>query len=271
VARIQAIKYRLFQIIEKASSDDKLSRIFDFFILTLITLNVLCIMIETVEPIGKAYRLFFDNFELFSIIIFTCEYLLRIWTCTCNKKYNHPIYGRIKFAFTPLILIDLIAILPFYLPLFIIMDLRFMRAFRLFRVFRLFKIGRYSDAMKTFGKVLNAKKEELGITFFIIMILLIVCSSIMYFAENEAQPHAFSSIPAAMWWGVSTLTTVGYGDIYPVTFIGKFFGSIIALLGIGMFALPAGILGSGFVNELRKRHSKYITCPKCGQKIDASM
>jgi voltage-gated potassium channel len=166
-------------------------------------------------------------------------------------------------------IIDLLAILPFYLPL-VLPDFRFMRAIRLFRLFRILKLARYSDALKTFADVLNLKKEELGVTFFATLILLVVASSMVYEAENEVQPEAFANIPDAMWWGVVTLTTVGYGDIYPVTPLGKFIGSFVVISGIGLFALPAGILASGFNEVLQRRkekHRKKMICPHCHRYI----
>ena len=166
-------------------------------------------------------------------------------------------------------LVDLFAVLPFYLPMIFPFDLRFIRAFRLFRLFRLFKLARYSVAFKTLGRVIKLKKEELNIAVFIIFLLLIVSSSLMYFVEHNVQPNTFQSIPHALWWGVSTLTTVGYGDIYPITPIGKFLGAIIALLGIGIFALPAGIFASGFAEELAKRNKETIYCPFCGKNINS--
>jgi len=135
------------------------------------------------------------------------------------------------------------------------------------RIFRLFKLGRYSSAMKTMARVLRNKKEELGITIFIVLLLLIIASSLMYFVENPVQPEVFSSIPAAMWWGVETLTTVGYGDVIPQTALGKALGMVIAILGIGMFALPAGILGSGFFEEVQSKRRESEVCPHCGKEI----
>lgn len=202
------------------------------------------------------------------MVIFTIEYILRIWSCTVNASFKNLILGRIRFALTPLMIVDLLAILPFYLPMIISLDLRFLRVLRLIRIFRMFKLTRYSESLKMFGRVLKAKKEELLITGFMILILLIVSSSLMYFVESEVQPQTFSSIPNAMWWGVATLTTVGYGDVYPITPAGKFLGAIIALLGIGMFALPAGLLASGFVEEIQKKRSKPIICPHCGKNIN---
>jgi len=264
--RVQA---RTYEILEKAVPGDVLSKIFDIFIMSLILLNVCVVIMETVEKYSIPYAKFFYYFELVSVLIFTIEYVLRIWACTVDEKYAHPLIGRIRFALNPLALVDLIAILPFYLPMVFKFDLRFIRALRLLRLLRLLKVGRYSDTMVTFGSGLKEKKEELVITLFIIFILLVVVSSLMYFIENQAQPEVFSSIPASMWWGIATLSTVGYGDVYPVTTLGKFFGALIAILGIGMFALPAGILGSGFVDavEQKKKQKEKKTCPHCGKDL----
>jgi len=175
--------------------------------------------------------------------------------------------GRFRFALSAMPMIDLLAVLPFYLP-FLGLDLRFMRAVRLFRLFRVAKLARYSEALRTFCRVLGAKKEELGVTLFTLFLLLLLASCLAYYAERDAQPEAFSSIPAAMWWGVCTLTTVGYGDVCPVTALGKGIAAVIAVLGIGMFALPAGILGSGFVEEIQKRKKCLQRCPHCGWEIE---
>lgn len=264
----QKAKNRIFEILEVASAGDLPSRMFDVFIMSLISLNVIAVILESVKNLSSQYMLFFRMFEIFSIAIFTIEYFLRLWTCTIDRRFNHPAIGRLRFAVTPLAIVDLMAILPFYLPMIIPLDLRFVRAVRLFRLFRLFKMGRYSESLKTLGNVLKAKKEELLIAVFVVLILLVIASSLMYFVENEVQQQAFSSIPAAMWWGVATLTTVGYGDVYPVTPAGKLLGAIIAILGIGMFALPTGILASGFVEEIQKRRGKRKICPHCGKDIN---
>ncbi len=244
------------------------SKSFSIFILTLISLNVIAIVLETVESLSSRYALFFRTFDVFSVSIFTIEYLLRLWSCTSSDRFKAPIKGRLRFAVTPLALVDLLAILPFYLPMILPFDLRFIRAVRLFRLSRLFKMGRYSNAFQTFGNVLREKRGELLVTVFVATILLFITASLMYYAENEVQPEAFSSIPAAMWWGVITLTTVGYGDVYPITTMGKMLGMIVAVLGIGMFALPAGILGSGFVEAFQRMQKKQRICPHCGKDID---
>ena len=156
---------------------------------------------------------------------------------------------------SPMALIDLLAILPFYLP-FAEIDLRFIRIFRLFRIFRLLKISRYINAAEMIRNVIVNKKEELLISLFAISVLLLVVSSFMYFVEGDIQPQAFGSIPKSLWWGVITMTTVGYGDVYPVTTVGKILGSIVAILGVGIVALPTGLLASGFSDEIKKRKNK---------------
>ena len=217
------IKKRVYEILEVSTPGDLSSRTFDIFIMTLIILNVIATILETVKSLSFQYILFFRTFEIFSVIIFTIEYALRIWSCSFNEKYRHPILGRIRFILTPLLIVDLLAILPFYIPMIIPIDLRFLRILRLFRIFRIFKMGRYSKAFRMIGNVIRAKKEELLISVFVMVILLVFCSSLMYIIENEVQPEAFSSIPSAMWWGVTTLTTVSYGDVYPITYFGEIF------------------------------------------------
>ena len=248
---IKRIKERLYKILEIAPVGDTVSKSFDILIMTLIIFNVIAVILATVERVDSQYQYYFRIFEIFSVTIFTIEYLLRLWTCTINKNFRNSVTGRIKYTLTPFAIIDLLAILPFYLPMIIPLDLRFIRAVRLFRLFRLFKMGRYSKAIFILKKVLKEKKEELVLVIFVVFLLLIIFSSLMYFIEKEAQPEAFSSIPEAMWWGIITLTTVGYGDVYPITPLGKILGALIAFLGIGMFALPAGILGSGLVEVVR--------------------
>jgi len=264
----QKTKKRIFEILEIASVGDLPSKVFDIFIMVLILLNVVAVILETVETLSSQFGTFFSIFEIFSVAVFTIEYVLRLWTCTNDRRFENPLVGRIRFALTPLILVDLMAILPFYLPMIFPFDLRFIRILRLFRFFRLLKMARYSESLKTLGNVMKAKKEELIITLFMVILLLVFASSLMYFFEHEAQPQGFSSIPAALWWGVATLTTVGYGDVYPITPIGKSLGAIIAILGIGMFALPAGILASGLSEAIHKIRGKQRICPHCGRDID---
>jgi len=255
------IQERTFELLHPRKGGP-IGLIFDWFITVLIAANVAAVMLSTVDSLAAQYGWFFYTFELFSVIVFTAEYLGRVWSAVQSPAYTTPIAGRLSFMKRPFLVIDLLAILPFYFGAFFI-DLRFLRALRLFRFFRLFKLARYSESMRKFGRVLRNKKEDLLIGIASTTIILIVASSLMYFVERSAQPEAFSSIPAALWWGAVTLTTVGYGDVYPVTPLGRALGVVIAVLGIGLFALPASILASGFVDEI----STTETCPYCGEEL----
>jgi len=262
------VRRRTHEILEVARAGDIASRAFDFFILSLIALNVVALMVESVERIHSRFPEGFRAFEVFSVVVFTLEYVLRVWSSTLAQGFSHPVWGRVRFVLTPMALVDLSAVAPFYLP-FLGVDLRFMRAVRLVRLFRVLKLARYSAAIRLIGRVVRAKREELAVTLFVLSLLLVLASSLIYLCEHDVQPAAFPSIPAAMWWSVSTLTTVGYGDMYPVTAPGKIVASLVAILGIGMFALPTGILGAGFLEEVQARKGKRRTCPHCGKPLDA--
>src|ERR1035437_406184 len=249
------IKDSTWKVLENAHRHYKYGKFYDIFIMSLILLNVIAVILGTVKSIEIKYESFLYDFEVFTIVIFTIEYILRIWSCTSDEKYSKPISGRFRFAMTPLALVDLITILPFYIPV-MGLDLRFVRVIRLIRVFRIIKAARYISSLKLFGRVFISRKEELLITSFIMIILIILSSSLMYIFESHIQPDKFTDIPTTMWWSVATLTTVGYGDIYPITGEGKILASIVEILGIGLFALPTGILGAGFVDEFHKSRTK---------------
>jgi len=263
-----SLKQRIFLLLESSTAETRAAKVVRSFIMILIVANVVMVALETVKDIQVHLRTFFRWFEIVSVGVFTIEYLLRIWVCTASEAYKGALKGRIKYFFSPFAVVDLVAILPFYIPTLVAIDLRFIRALRLLRLLRIFKLGRYSRAARILWNVLKEKKEELGVTFSVVFILLVVASGVVYFAERETQPQVFSSIPAAMWWAVVTLTTVGYGDVYPVTTLGRIFASVIALLGVGFFALPAGILASGLLEQSRRQRGREITrCPHCGKEI----
>ena len=258
------IKRKIFEELEASAGDSFAKKILDYFIISVILLNTIIYVVETVDEIAIKYSVFLKWFEIISIFIFTTEYILRLWTCNLIPKYKGQIIGRIKYIFSPFALIDLLAFLPFYLTSFTRINLTFIRVLRLFRFVRLFKLGRYSDAITVLGRVFKSKKEELILTLTVAFILIVVSSSFIYIAEHEAQPDKFKNIPESMYWAVTTLTSVGYGDICPITPVGKFLTSIIAIIGLGMIALPTGILASGFNKEISKE-KKY--CPHCGEKL----
>ncbi|WP_394994845.1 ion transporter [Emticicia sp.] len=237
------------------------------FLTMVIFLNTIAIILHTVPSIGRKYDQFFLDFEVFSVIIFSIEYILRLWSCVENENFKHPIKGRFRFIFSVWGLIDLLSILPFFVSFFLT-DLGFIRILRLLRMLRLFRVSKYFHALRVIQRVLKDKREELVLSMVFIIFMLIISSSLVYYVEHEAQPYAFTSIPEAMWWGVNTMTTVGYGDLHPITPLGKFLGGIIAILGVSIFALPTGILASGFAEQIRNQGEKRkIKCPRCGEEF----
>lgn len=261
------IQERTWQVLEATKSRDKTGRYFNYFIFCLIALNVVAVIIGTVEDIQTVLGGLLYAFEVFSVVVFSVEYLSRIWACVVDERYSRPILGRLRFALQPMSMIDLLAILPFFLPFFVV-DARAIRMFRLIRIIRVAKIGRYQRSLKLFADVLYDKKEELVLCSTLLLMVLVFSSCVMYFCEVDAQPDKFSSIPQTLWWSVSTLTTVGYGDIYPITNLGRLLGGLISILGIGMFALPTGILGAGLMEQVQKRKVSRKCCPHCGKEID---
>jgi voltage-gated potassium channel len=268
------IKQSVFDVLEDTDKGNLANKVINYFLIALIVLNVLSVIFETVQDFYSRYWSVLWMFEVFSVEIFTLEYAARLWVCNLDDRYKGAVKGRLRYMISPMAIIDLLAIAPFYLPLLITMDLRFLRALRLFRLFRLFKLSRYSESMAMFGRIVRDRKEDLVITLFIVVIVLVLSSAMMYYAEHDAQPEKFDNIPDTMYWAIITLATVGYGDIYPITALGRFFSTIIALAGIAMFALPAGIIGSSFIEERQKTREKAEAgkspecddiCPHCGK------
>ena len=235
--------------------DDFWSHFIDIGLVFLIIANVVCVVLESVDSLTLAYYPWFLGFEIFSVVIFTLEYILRVWSALELPEYDRlgPVRGRLRYMVSGYALIDFVAILPFYLGVFFTgMDWRFLRVVRLLR---LFKLTRYSIAMQALLQSLQAESESLVAAFFLLFVLFVLASSGIYLIERDMQPDAFGSIPAAMWWAMATLTTVGYGDVVPVTVWGKIFGGVITVIGVGMVALPAGIIASGFSEHLREQRT----------------
>jgi voltage-gated potassium channel len=282
------MRRKIWEILDGSGLSGRLGRIFNVLILLLIFLNVIAVALETVESLLAEWKTAFFVFELGSVAVFSVEYLLRLWSCTVDRNYPGAIKGRLKWIFSPMAIVDLVAVLPFFLPMLIVIDMRFLRALRLLRFFRLLKVGRYARSLRVMRQVVMRRREELLITVFALTLCLMVSSSTIYYLEREAQPDKFSSIPQALWWSVATLSTVGYGDVYPVTAGGQFFAALVAIAGIGLFGLPAGILASGFMEVVEERkerkkraregpkpepkanpadHGAGMSCPHCGKGI----
>jgi len=225
---------------------------FDAFIYFLIIANILAMVLESHSFIKDRFGQIFSFFELISILIFTVEYFYSDYMSYKEKK----IKGVFSYVFSFFGIIDFISILPFYIKQFVLIDGRFFRILRLFRLSRIFKLGRDSKSLKLFIKALSAVKNELKFTFFLSLLCILFSASAIYFLENEAQPEVFSSITASLWWATVSLATVGYGDVVPLTVWGKIFAGFISLVGIGVVAIPTGIISASFVEEIHHFRKK---------------
>ena len=222
---------------------------FDKFIYLLIIANVIAMILDSHKSIHLAHGSLFYRFEAISIVIFSFEYLYRVYSAYRNEKFK----GVGNYVFSFFGLIDLFSILPFYLNQFVKVDGRFLRILRLFRLTRIFKLGRESKSLKLFGKALSAVKGELKFTLFLSVLTILFSASAIYYLENEAQPEKFSSITESIWWATVSLATVGYGDVYPLTILGKIATVIISISGIGIVAIPTGIIAGGFSQSISNK------------------
>ena len=230
----------------------KLHAFIDKFIYVLIGLNVTAMILESHVSLREAYGQYFYLFELFSILIFSLEYIYRIGFA----YYKYGFKGSVQYIFSFFGIIDFISILPFYLNQLIKIDGRFLRILRLFRLTRIFNFGRKSTSLKVFTRALFSVKNELTFTLFLSVLTILFSASAIYYLEYEAQPDKFSSITESIWWATVSLATVGYGDVYPITVGGKIFASIISLVGIGIVAIPTGVISAAFVEEIYKERIK---------------
>lgn len=265
----QKTKHKVYILLHPELGKSKADKAINIFIITLIVLNVIAVMLETVHPLFDNHRKLFDTFDLVSVIIFSVEYVLRVWSCTNDPKYKGSIKGRIKYMLSPGALIDLFAFLPTYFHAFLGFDLRILRLLRFFRFFRLFRLTAYTKSAQMIFNVFKSRVNELLLSFTMVLFLIIIASCLLFFAEHDANSEEFSSIPATLWWAVVTLTTTGYGDIIPITTIGKILAGTIMLTGVALFALPAGIITVGFLEEFRAvKKYKGQNCPHCGKPLD---
>ena len=260
---------KTYAILQPDDGSSILSRIFDWLITSFILLSIITVFLATFDlPLGVLRVL--TVIENVVSIVFTIEYILRIATADFLYPQSGAVASRLKYVISPMAIIDLAAILPFWLPMFIPGTMLGLRAFRLFRLLRIFKLNRYFDAMKTLGAVIASKKRELLGSVFVVFIIMLISSLLMYSAEHDTQPDVFRNAFSGLWWAVATLTTVGYGDIYPVTALGRIIGAVIAFSGIAAVAIPTGIISSGLMEGFS--HGKVTDVPKkeklCEQERD---
>jgi voltage-gated potassium channel len=266
---ILKLRNQVYEVLHTEEIETKLEKVIKVSLFILIVCNIIAVVMQTVVTIENEYWYEFLIFEYVTVFVFSIEYILRIWSIVESERYKNPILGRMKYALSFYAIIDVLSIIPFFTPMLVSgADLRMLRGLRLMRLMRILKLGEYSKSLALFGRVFKHKKNDLLVAFGVVFLILVVASSLLYFIEHETQPQAFSSIPAAMWWGVATLTTVGYGDIYPVTMLGKVCAALVALLGIGLVALPSGILVAGFSDEFNKlKTQEQQLCPNCSHAI----
>ena len=242
------IKRRVFEIIEKADTGDTTSRIFDIFILALIIVNVLSVFLETFA-ISEEARAVLYEIEVFSVAIFSVEYLLRVWTADLLYEDMPPLRARLKYIFSFMALIDLFAILPFYIPLVITVDLRILRMLRLVRLLRAFKANRYTKSLHKVIGVIREKSAELASAVFMLFVLMLISSVLIYYIESPVQPDVYTNALSGLWWSIAIFTSVWLGDIYPVTVAGRILCELMAVLGVAIIAVPTCIISSGFVEN----------------------
>jgi len=233
----------------KDHSDTRPGHIYNIVMSAIIVVNVVFILIDTMPSNPAGLASVSRIVEVASVIIFTIDYVVRLWTANLMFAQMGPIRSRLRYVVTGMAIIDLLSILPFYLPALVPIDLRILRMLRLIRLIRVLKLGRHSSALARIGRVLKKSAPALISAMSVIVLLMVIASVLEFYVENPTNSDNFSSAFSGLWWVVSTITTVGYGDIVPVTVLGKVLGSVIALLGIGLIAIPTGILSAGFTDD----------------------
>ncbi|MDG2365222.1 MAG: ion transporter [Methylococcaceae bacterium] len=254
--KIIQFQRRLMEILEQATDKDRASKICDFFITTLVLCNILSVILESVSSLQAVYGQYFDLFEFWSVMFFTLEYVLRFWaTGATYSDHGQKWRGRREYMFGFYGVVDLLAILPFYLQmLFPGAD---MRALRILRLVRVLKLSHYNSALEDLFNAVKNEARSFIAALYLLSIAIILTSSLMYYAEGDTQPEHFSSIPASMYWAIITLTTVGFGDISPVTWIGQVLATITAFIGVCTVAMLTGIVASSFATQMARRRVVY--------------
>ena len=247
------LQQRILEILESGQKGDRTSRICDTLIALLVVINIIAVTLESVSDFSVKYANQFYAIEFFSVVIFSIEYLTRLWVSAAKNAVDDKIFGssRLGYMLSFSGVIDLVSILPFYLQaLFPGLDLRVLRTLRLLRIF---KLSNYNTAIEDLFSAVYEERKSFIAALYLFVIAFVLTSSLIYYAENEVQPEKFASIPDAMYWSLITLTTVGYGDVSPVTWIGKVISVATALMGVSVVALLTGILANAFSNQIARR------------------
>lgn len=267
---MENLKIRVYNLIREDDENDIMSTIIDWFIILLITLNTLFIIVD-ISKIPEWARVWSPYIESASVVIFTIEYILRVWTSTLIRPNLEPSKARAKYVFSFMAMVDLFSVLPFYLPFVLPSNLQIIRTLRLMRMLRLLKLNRYTDALKIIARVFKKKSHQLISSVIIIMLITLISSVLVYNIEKEVQPEVFDNVFSGMWWAIITVTSIGYGDMYPITPMGKLISAIVGIVGIISVAILTGVISAGFIDvansKKEKKEDKKHFCPYCGKKI----
>ena len=250
---------RLFEIIEIGLPGDVASQVYDAFNILSIVINLVVSVMYTFDDLHAKFGPWLVTVEAITVAFFALDYCLRLWTAKFLRPSLSEPKAVLRYVFSFSGLVDLLSFLPYYLPVFFPSGAVAFRMFRVARVFRLFRVNAYYDSLGVITEVISSKRQQLFSSVFILLVLMLASSLCMYSLEHEAQPQVFTNAFSGIWWSVSTLLTIGYGDIYPVTTMGKIFSIFITFLGVGMVAIPTGIISAGFVDQYTriKRISEY--------------
>ncbi len=253
-------RHHLFAILHRPAPGTRYAGPVSFVLAALIIINCLSVSLETVRAIYAPNRQLFLWLELASTFVFVIEYVCRVWTCVEQPRFAHPVTGRLRFMLQPLALLDLIVLLTFFAPV----DLRFLRIFRMVRLLRVLHMEHFSRSLNAIVHAIVRRRHLLGVAAAFMLTAVYFTAALIYWVEHPAQPEKFSSIPETLWWAVVTLTTIGYGDVFPITPLGKALTSVITLFGIGVFALPAAVVTAAI---LEAGQSDTEICPHCKKEI----
>ncbi len=262
--KYERLRAHVWVVLEGIDNNSKISRAIGMGMMGLILLNVIAVIAGSMKSVAERYGVILDDFEIFSVLVFSIEYAARAWACTSDPRYSRR-YGRLRYLFTPLAIVDLLAITPFFVAM-LTLDLRILRMLRLVRAVRLFKITRYNKAIHVMMSVVRGKKDDIVLVMFMLFILMVISSCLIYYCENGIQPEAFPDMPTTAWWALMTITTVDHGDVYPISAVGRVFAGIIAMIGVLFMALPTAILSAGYIEAVTKKEEQ--ACPHCGKPID---
>lgn len=254
-------RQKLFHILHKPSPSNAWARYVNYLLAALIVSNALFVAIETLPNINPAFRPYFYGFEVLSTSIFALEYLARLWVCVEQGRYADPVMGRIRYAMSPLPILDLLVIITFWTTI----DLRFLRVARMVRLLKVLNMAHFEQSLERVAAALNRRKELLIVAVVMMVLCIYASAAILYQVEHSAQPAVFSSIPNTLWWAMTTLTTIGYGDMVPVTPLGKLCAGLVSVFGIGVFALPTAIVTAAIV-EAGASDSGPNVCQHCGKE-----